>query len=172
MGMESDLKSKIAESSALTKEAEELVDQLCKACVSNLDSYLAIISECVFNREVTNQELDGFILGLPLYIYYASSTLERLGLREDVSAVQKKEAVQKAIATSQEKSMNKKVAEAELSTMEETMVNIIFQCAYKECKAKIETAYEILASCKKVMSRRIEELKVANSDTGRNKTDG
>ena len=58
-----------------------------------------------------------------------------------------------------------KVTIAELKNADAVVLNLVFARAYKMAKAKLDCAYEVLASCKKVMSRRIEELKAFNSDT-------
>jgi hypothetical protein len=58
-----------------------------------------------------------------------------------------------------------KVTIAELRNADAVVLNLVFARAYKMAKAKLDCAYEVLASCKKVMSRRIEELKAFNSDT-------
>ena len=56
---------------------------------------------------------------------------------------------------------------SELNTIDAEILSNIYTRAYKTVKSNIDTAYELLASCKKIMSRRIEQLKVLNSDTCR-----
>lgn len=143
---------------------------LCKTCTSALDEFVEIISNNLMSNTqgttVSDADLDFYILNLPIYIYHASTQLERIGLSEDVSAMAKKEAIAKTLETSNfSGNAQNRMTSAELANMEDVVLNLIFARAYKMAKAKLDCAYEILASCKKVMSRRIEELKAFNSDT-------
>lgn len=113
--------------------------------------------------------LDNFILNLPILIYYANSRLERLGLKGDLSSIERKRQIVNKMMESNGKTKSEKQTISEINSADIIILDEICDRAYKIVKSKIDTAYEILASCKKIMSRRIEELKTEQSDTGRQK---
>lgn len=165
-----DYKKIIAEFSLNQNDINDSAQMLCKTCTSALDEFIDIISNALMSNAtgmtITDADLDFFILNIPIYIYHASTQLERLGLNEDVSALAKKEAVMKTLEESKfSGNAQNRTTMAELENAESVVLNLIFARAYKMAKAKLDCAYEVLASCKKVMSRRIEELKAFNSDT-------
>ena len=149
------------------KEINDIAQDMCKTCTEALDQVVDIISDTMREQPSLNdRDLDYFILNLPIYIYHASTQLERLGLNEDISALKKKEAVLRTLEESQfSGNAQNRMNMAELQNADALILNIIFARAYKMAKSKLDCAYEVLASCKKVMSRRIEELKAFNSDT-------
>ena len=49
---------------------------------------------------------------------------------------------------------------AELASQQEYLTNICYSRAYKIMKAKVENAQELLASCKKVLSHRMQEMEL------------
>lgn len=148
----------------------EILNLLVNECVKDLDAYICQISTN-FNDilKINNVVLDNFILNIPMLIYYTHSKLEQLGLKHDLSAVERKRRVSDIIAKNEMNLKNKseKQLEADLQTIDIAILEDIYDRAYKIVKSKIDTAYELLASCKKIMSRRIEELKVEHSDTCR-----
>ena len=152
----------------------EISMQLSNSCTSALDDYVRYISESLRQPQtVSNDLLDEFILNLPVYIYYASSAVESLGIKEDVSLIAKKRKVWETVEHLIKNKIGgstvaSRTAAAESICTKDVLVNDIYSAAYKSAKAKVTYAYEILASCKKVLSRRIEELKAFNSDTNRN----
>lgn len=153
-------------------DVSSIANILCDQCTSSLDDYVKFISDSLRQPiNISNDTLDSFILNLPIYIYYASSAIELLGIREDVSELVKKRKISEVITKLKDNKSGtaaQRNATAESICSQDILVNNIFSTAYKMGKSKIDYAYEILASCKKVMSRRIEELKAFNSDTHRN----
>lgn len=151
----------------------EIATQLSNSCTSALDDYMNyIVSSLQQPQTIPNDLLDEFVLNLPIYIYYASSAVENLGIREDVATIAKKrkisEITEDLVKQKVGGTASSRTAIAESICTKDVLVNDIYSTAYKSAKAKLTYAYEVLASCKKVLSRRIEELKAFNSDTNRN----
>lgn len=172
-GLSGDLTSLMSDLDSTSDIANTLAKEISEKCTSSLDAYIHYVSEELrTTQSLSNEALDKFILNLPIYIYYASSTIESLGIKEDVSAISKKREITNQIEKLKHDNAGGTVASrtaiAEANCTDHILVNSIYSSAYKIAKSKIEFAYEVLASCKKVMSRRIEELKAFNSDTKRN----
>lgn len=153
--------------------ASTIANEISEKCTSSLDSYIRFVSEQLRNTQsISNDQLDQFILNLPIYIYYASSMVESLGIKEDVASITKKNKILDVLKDIKERNVGGTAAVrssmAESICTNDVLINSIYSAAYKMAKSKVDFAYEVLASCKKVMSRRIEELKAFSSDTKRN----
>lgn len=149
---------------------DQILFSLVNECVSDLDSYIVNISTNFKDSAmIDNLTLDNFILNIPMLIYYTVSKLEQLGLKDDLSEIEKKSQLSRLMSDTSITVKNKTQRQlmTEIESIDISILNNIYQRAYKIVKNKIDIAYEVLASCKKIMSRRIEELKVENSDTGR-----
>lgn len=147
---------------------DSILFALVDECTRDLDAYIDNISRNFKDTaNIDNTTLDNFILNLPMLIYYSSAKLEQLGLKDDLSAIEKKKKISEVLSTSEAKLKSDRQIEAELGSIDISLLNDIYQRAYRVVRSKLDTAYEVLASCKKIMSRRIEELKVEHSDTGR-----
>ena len=72
------------------KEINDIAQDMCKTCTEALDQVVDIISNIMREQpNLNDRDLDYFILNLPIYIYHASTQLERLGLNEDISALKR-----------------------------------------------------------------------------------
>ena len=143
----------------------ELIDNIVNKLVSSycqqLDDYMASIRDILLdtNNPPTDQELDTFILNLPVLIYFAGEGQEALGVKEDVAKAVKQElyneVYDKATGT-----IADKTALAELATQNEFITHVAYNRAYKKIKLRCEAANETLQSCKKVLSRRVSEYEM------------
>jgi hypothetical protein len=63
-----------------------------------------------------------------------------------------------------------KKSQSELASQAETITHIIYSRAYSIVKEKMNAAYELLSSVKKVISRRLAEYELGGVDSGRFKS--
>lgn len=138
----------------------KLVDEVIKPYCKDLDRYVGFIRECLKDGEnpPTDAELDDFVLNLSTLIYWASGACEQLGIRDDIS-----KAVYKEIYHTKRNELNSgtvadKDSIAELESIQEQITNVVYNRAYKIMKNKVENAQELLSSCKKVLSHRLQEM--------------
>lgn len=143
-------------------QIDEIVDNIIRPYIKDLDEYVLFIKDCLKNGEnpPTNQELEDFCMNLSTYIYFAGGICENLGIRDDIA-----KAVYKEVFNSSRQSLSKgtiadKDAEAALHSQEEQIISICYTRAYKIVKGKVENAQELLQSCKKVLSHRMQELEL------------
>jgi hypothetical protein len=99
-------------------------------------------------------------MNLSTYIYFAGGTCEYLGIRDDISKAVYKEMYHTARASQSSGTVADKDSLAELASQEEFIVSAAYNRAYKIMKSKVENAQELLASVKKVLSRRIQEAEL------------
>ena len=144
-----------ANSKELDKTIKDIIDTYC----GELDEYMSFVRGILKDDEKppTDLELDDFIMNLSTMIYFASVGTEQLGVRDDLSRAAYKEAYNTARNMLSKGTVADKNTEAELQTMSEHVVNIIYSKSYKIMKAKVESAQEVLSSVKKVISRRMAD---------------
>jgi hypothetical protein len=145
-------------SEAIIKIVNEIIDPYCK----DLDNYVSFIRGILQdgNNAPTNDELDDFCMNLSTLIYFASGMCEQLGIRDDISRAIYKEAYHSARSKYDKGTVADKNSLAELEVQHEEVVNIAYSRSYKILKAKIDSAQELLASCKKILGRRITEMEL------------
>ena len=103
-----------------------------------------------------------FVLTLPTLLYFVSESQEALGIREDVSKAYEKDKFNETISHT-EGTVAVKTALAELETQNEYLAKVVYQRAYKKIKLRVEAAYELLQSVKKVLSRRMLALELSKT---------
>ena len=146
-----------------SRMVDEIVLSIIKPYSQDLDNYVKFIRDCLGdgNNPPTNSELEDFCMNLSTYIYFAGGLCEQLGIRDDIS-----KAVWKEMYNTHRNAASGTIADkdssAELSSQQEQLVNICYSRAYKTMKAKVENAQELLASCKKTLSHRMQEMELTN----------
>ena len=138
---------------------ESIVNDIIRPYCKDLDQYVEFIGDCLKAGEnpPTDSELDDFCLNLSTYIYFAGGMCEQLGIRDDISKAVWKETYHSARSDLERGTVADKDSLAELSSQQEQLTNICYNRAYKIMKSKVENAQELLQSCKKVLSRRMQE---------------
>ena len=141
---------------------DTIVNDIIAPYCRDLDKYVGFIKDCLKDGEnpPTNEELDDFCMNLSTYIYFAGGTCEYLGIRDDISKAVYKEMYHTARASQSSGTVADKDSLAELASQEEYIVSAAYNRAYKIMKSKVENAQELLASVKKVLSRRIQEAEL------------
>lgn len=144
-------------------ELDKTIADITERYSGELDEYMQFIMSILRNDEQppTDAELDDFALRLSTLIYFTSVGAEQMGIRDDLSHSAYKEAYNVARAVLKTGTVADKNTQAELDTMTERIVNIVYNKSYKILKAKVESAQEVLSSVKKVMSRRMNEYELS-----------
>ena len=142
-----------------SKQIDEIVEGIIKPYVEDLDRYVIFIRDCLKDGEnpPTNTELEDFCMNLSTLIYFAGGLCEYLGIRDDIA-----KAVYKEMYNASRNSLTKgtvadKDTLASLNSQQEQVISICYTRAYKVVKSKVENAQELLGSCKKVLSHRMQE---------------
>lgn len=146
---------------------DNVVKEIIASYVDELDKYVRFIKDCLKDGEnpPTDQELDDFCLNLSTYIYFAGGMCEQLGIRDDISRAIYKETYN-TIRDRASGTISDKNTTAELEAQHEQLVNICYNRAYKIVKAKVDNAQELLSSCKKVLTRRMNEANLTHMTGG------
>lgn len=143
---------------------DSIVDEIIQPYVRDLDSYVCFISDCLKDGDnpPTNSELEDFCINLSTYIYFAGGMCEQLGVRDSISKAVYKETYNTARNNQDKGTIADKDTMAELSSQQEQLVSICYNSAYKTMKSKVDAAQELLSSCKKVLSHRMQEMQITH----------
>ena len=152
-----------------SKLINDLTNKLVADYCKQLDDYVRFIQSILQDDKhpPTAQELDDFCLNLPVLLYFAGEAQENLGIKTDVAKAVKQEKYNEVYKELQKGTISDKTSKAELAVQSEEVTRIIYARAYSIVKNKLEAAYELLSSIKKVISRRMSETTLANIDEGR-----
>jgi hypothetical protein len=147
-------------SSILSDIVNDIIEPYCK----DLDRYVLFIKDCLRDGESppTNDELDDFCMNLSTLIYFAGGMCEQLGIRDDISKAVYREVYNDARSALSEGTIADKDSIAELQAQQEQITSVCYNRAYRIVKAKVDAAQELLASCKKVLTRRCQEFELTH----------
>lgn len=150
------IKSKVESTSI---QVDEIVNGIIQPYCKDLDAYVRFVANCLRDGEKppTTSELEDFCMNLSAYIYFAGGMCEQLGVRDDISKALWREAYNTARDTNASGTVADKNTQAELQSQHEQLTNVCYSRAYKTMKAKVDAAQELLSSCKKVLSHRMQE---------------
>ena len=138
---------------------DDIVRDIIKPYTQDLDKYVLFIKDCLKDGEnpPTDVELEDFCMNLSTYIYFASGMCEQLGIRDDIAKAVYKETYNNARDNADRGTVQDKNTLAELEAQQEQIISVCYTRAYKTTKAKIDSAQELLSSCKKVLSNHMTE---------------
>ena len=164
---------------SLIKENESNVSYLKNVTADVVASYTNDLDHILssIRRDVVEVEdpaittLEKYLLELTNAIYFCGSKLEDLGMYDTMSKAAYKEAYNTAYLGNQVKDVEKKnkttVAEnqavAEQSTVNQSAVNTIYNCAYSIVKTKIQNAQLMVSSLSKAISKRMSEMQLSGN---------
>lgn len=142
-------------------QLNEIIQKIINPYCESLDDYVEHITDTLSDSEnlPTNEQLEAFCMNLSTHIYWAGSMVERLGIKDDISRAIYKE-VYNTRRDNEEGTVADKNSLAELASQQEYLTNVCYNRAYKIMKAKVENAQELLSSCKKVLSHRMQEMEL------------
>ncbi len=151
-----------------SKMINDLTNKLVADYCKQLDDYVKFIQSILQDSKnpPSALELDDMIMNLPVLLYFCGEAQENLGIKTDVAKAVKQEKYNE-IYKEVKGTIADKTAKSELAVQSEIVTHIIYDRAYKIVKEKMNAAYELLSSIKKVISRRMNESNLANIDEGR-----
>lgn len=136
-----------------------IIDKLLSLYFKELDEEIIEVQNLIQENkgDIHISEVSYHIGLLPTIMYRAGSSLETIGLSQDMSEARRKESFQEAVLECDEKSATARNAYADSVTMSEKVVATMYQRAYKKAKVKLDTASEVLASLKRIQTWKLAE---------------
>lgn len=151
-----------------SQKMDEIVNDIISQYVEDLDECVSHIDTrlCDKDNPPTDIELETFCLNLSTLIYFAGGMCEQLGLRSSIATAIYKEMYNTTRNSLDKGTIDDKNTLAELASQQEQLVDIAYKSAYKIVKSKVDNAQELLSSCKKAISRRMQEISLTNLSGG------
>lgn len=141
---------------------EQVVLNVISEYSKDLDSLVKVIYDKISKKELdglSDQELEEYCLKLSSFMYFTAAGQELIGLRESIAEALNKEDYNTNYGNATGTAADKK-AEAELKSQKSMLVELIYDRAEKMISSKLVYATHILGSIKRVLNRRIEQMKM------------
>ncbi len=150
-----------------SKTINSIVNDIIQPYCKDLDNYVLFIKDCLADGQnpPTEQELDDFCMNLSTYIYFAGGMVEQLGIRDDIAKAVYKETYHTARSEQDKGTVADKDSLAELNSQQELLTSICYSRAWRVVKSKVENAQELLQSCKKVLTHRLQEMELVHTQS-------
>lgn len=147
----------LATAKKYTRHLDELMQNLYK--------------EVIKSEDVTTETIEKHLMELTNLIYFMGDKLEALGIYDDMSNASAKEVYNKAYLNNQfiDTDAKKKptvaelIAKAEQASQYETVVNAVYEHAYKSVKFKIDAANKMVDVLRKILTHRMQEEAVSQN---------
>lgn len=145
-----------------SKQVDELVDKLVAKYSRELDDFIAGVKELIDKRErISDEELENMVLNIPVFMYYASSGVETLGVELETAKSIKLNAYNVEYMKG-EGTIKDKTAFAESNIKNEALLEMAFNRAYKKLQTKVKMAEHVFSGAKKILTKRIQEINISN----------
>lgn len=142
----------------------QISDKVVTAYTNDLDTLMNKIREDTVENTPSDDILERYVLELSNILYFLGTRLETVGIKDDITKMSAKEVYNNTYSNNLDVAPGgKKPTVAELNVMSEnasryeTVVNSIYSRVYRQIKFKIDGAYEMLASLRKIVSKRMQE---------------
>ena len=143
-------------------------DKLVASYSADLDELMDRVRTDCIDVEPTDSVLESYILELSNMLYFVGKNMEAVGIKEDLTKMAAKEVYNNAYLNHMDSGdAKKKPTVAELTALSEddskyqTVINSIYSRVYRQIKYKVDAAYEMLSSLRKVVSKRMQELQLS-----------
>ena len=139
---------------------------IVNSCTQDLDELVTKIRESTSDN-ISDEALEQYILELSNMLYFVGTKLELMGVKDDLSKIASKQVYNNSYLNAPTDDKGKKPTVAELTAIAEddsryeTIMNNIYSRAYRLIKYKVDAAYELLASLRKVVSKRMQESQLS-----------
>lgn len=145
-------------------QVDQLVDKLVAKYSRELDEFVDEVKEIIKRRDrVTDEELELMALNIPVFMYYAASGIETLGVELETAKSINLGAYNIQYLRG-EGTIKDKTAFAETNTQDEALIEMAFSRAYKKLQTKIKMAEHVFSGAKKVLSKRIQEVNISKTE--------
>ena len=139
-------------------------DQMVTEYTQDLDNVMIRINNDAVNADASDYQLEKYVLELSNILYFLGQKLETMGIKDDISK-EEDDKILKDNAPLEDGKKKPTVAEltamAEDESKYETIMNTIYSRSYRQIKFKIDAAYEMLASLRKIISKRMQEAQLS-----------
>lgn len=143
---------------------ERVVDSIVQKYNKELDEEVEKIKLLLDDKTtLDDSEIEHLVMRIPVFMYYASNGIETLGVESDMAKAVKLDIYNQRYMESSG-TIKDKEANASYLTLNESMIEIAFQRAYKKLKTKLEMAEHVFSGAKKVLTKRMQDTEMVIKD--------
>ena len=147
----------------------EVADKIVTEYVKDLDDLMIKVYNEVVTKKPSDDKLEELSLELNNHLYFIGDRMEKMGIRDDLSKLASKEVYNQAyldyqssaVINKEKRTVAELTALSEADSKYETIMNSIYSRAYKQIKYKVDAAYEMLNTMKKIITKRLQENQLA-----------
>ena len=144
------LRSIDTDNEIVTRYVDKIVETYCK----DLDTQMLKIKDVLNDpsNPINRTDLEHIVLHMPSLLYWAAQGQEITSLKLELANITQGEKLQEAFEGLHEGKVGERKIAAKQQVMSDTLTQLIYNCAFKKIKAKINFATEMLMSAKKILS--------------------
>ena len=148
----------------------KIADELLVQYTADLDSLMKDMYRDCVKREASDMELERYLFELNNMLYFLSSKIEIIGIKDDLSKMASKEAFNDAYLRNRLKDSEQRnkttvselTALAEDASRYETVLNSLYSRVYKQLKAKYDSGIDMVNSIRKIITKRMQDQNLSN----------
>lgn len=148
-------------SESLRLIVDSIVSRFSSEMTTEVNKVKALLDR---REELTDDEVEKLVMRMPVYMYYAASGLESMGVELDMASAIKAEAYN-LVFGKEAGTLKDRDAIAKAQSFNEQLIEISYQRAYKKLKLQLEMAEAVYSGAKKVLSKRMIELEMSRKNT-------
>ncbi len=154
-----ELEQKIKELDDNYDLVQNVINNIVVKYTENIDTLITNIRNAVndIKYPITNEDLEQIVLKLPIELFYLNTAVESAGIKLDLSN-QLKETLYNTYYNEISGTAKERDIYATEKLKEDNLVNVIYKRVYSILRNKIDSAYELLSSVKKVLTKRMSEI--------------
>ena len=147
-----------------SKLLDDVVDKIVSQYTGALEDYVNSIK--IFledgSETLTLSDLNNMALRTSSYLFFLSSNLEKVGIRNAVAEAIRDEKYNHEYSNNATGTIADKQAYALAQVKEEEMIRIIFDKAYRILKNRYSATEKLVDTIRKVVSARMSEMEISN----------
>ena len=140
----------------------EISNKICSEFTNHLDLLMQSIYVDIKDDKVSDLMLENSYLELTSLIYFLGDKLESLGIEQTVASARNQEIFNRLYQEA-EGTIKDKQAFAEENSKYEYFLKAVYDSVYKRIKLKMDSAYEMVSTLKRVIAARTAEKALMQS---------
>lgn len=151
-----------------SEQMNRITDNIVSKYSRDLDTCIDDVRQLLNRKDkLSDEEVEDLTLEVPIYMYYAVSGLENIGIQMD-SAKTIKMGVYNGHYMEAAGTISDKTAQAENATLPEYLMQVCFERAYKQLKLKVDVATQLCQATRKVLQKRISDMDIHRGELNYN----
>jgi hypothetical protein len=146
----------------------EISNKICSEFTAHLDQLMQSVYIDIKDDKVSDKMLENSYLELTSLVYFLGDKLESLGIEQTVASARNQEIFNRLYQEA-EGTIKDKQAFAEENSKYEYFLKAVYDSVYKRIKLKMDAAYEMVSTLKRVIAARTSEKAMSQ---GRNNMNG